>query len=257
MSAEKFNINKEQIENQVKKEILAEQKYWQQNSAKLRAVEQRVPTYEDFRQMVLASHLRPLDKGESFRDNLNKNNIWNSLANTNSSDPSYEKLLKETNAELEKQKEILINIKPKSSLDFVKTWNIIENKHDEETKWQFLEELGADLIKHIFKAEINGDMLGKFIVLFERKLNELIENEDKLDIPAMKKNLDLIFDLLSCFIQCKRFSLNLMFLKDSEINAFKRIINFFENKSNIQQNKLIFYEVNEECITNLKSSYLA
>ena len=256
MSTEKFNVNKEQIENQVKKEILAEQKYWQQNSAKLRAVEQRVPTYEDFRQMVLASHLKPLDKGESFRDNLNRNNVWNSLANTNSSDPNFENLLKESNAELEKQKEILINNKPKSSLDFIKTWNLIEDKHDEKTKWQFLNKLGADSIKSIFKAEINGDMLGKFIILFEKKLSEQIENEEKLDISFMKENLDLIFDLLKCFIQCKRFSLNLMFLKESEINALKRIISFFENKSNIEKNKLTFYEVNEECIKYLKSSYL-
>lgn len=80
MSEEKMNINKEQIQNQVKREILLEEKYWRENSAKLRAVEQRVPTYEDFRQMVLASHLKPLDKGESIRDNKKNINIWNSLA---------------------------------------------------------------------------------------------------------------------------------------------------------------------------------
>ena len=256
MSNEKFNISKEQIENQVKKEILAEQKYWQQNSAKLRAVEQRVPTYEDFRQMVLASHLKPLDKGESFRDNLNRNNIWNSLAGSNSSDPNYEALLKKSNAELDKQKELLISIKPKSSLEFIKTWRQIEDKHDEETKWQFLDNLGVDSIQLVFKTEINGEMLGKFLTLFDTKLTDLIENEQTLEEPIMKKCLDLVFGLLKCFTQCKRFSLNLMFLKENELDAFKRVINFFENKSNIQQNKLTFYELDDECINYLKSSYL-
>lgn len=86
---ENFQINLQKLQDQVKSEVLAEEKYNLQNGAKLRAIEQRVPTYEDFRQMVLASHLRPLDKGESFKDNLDQNKIWNSLADKKS--PKYQK----------------------------------------------------------------------------------------------------------------------------------------------------------------------
>jgi coiled-coil domain-containing protein 103 len=253
---EKFTFDKEQIQNQVKNEVLAEEKYWQKNSAKMRAVEQRVPTYEDFRQMVLASHLKPLEKGESIRDNKNKTNTWNSLACSNNIDLNYEILLKESNLELEKQLNALINTKPKTSLEFTKIWRQIEEKHTDEIKWNFLDNLGADSIKQIFSVEINGDMLGKFITLFEKKLDELITSEDKIDKSIIIKHLDLIFNLLNCFTRCNRFKLNLMFLKDSELNSFKKIVNFFDNRSNIQNNKLIFYEVSNEFIQNLKSNYL-
>lgn len=256
MSEEKMNINKEQIQNQVKREILLEEKYWRENSAKLRAVEQRVPTYEDFRQMVLASHLKPLDKGESIRDNKKNINIWNSLADSKNLDPNYEKLLMQSNLEHEKQKSSLINTKPKTSLEFIKIWRQLEEKHTDEMKWDFLENLGANAIKNVFMTEINGDMLGKFLILFENKLNDLIENESQMEQSIIVNYLNLIFDLLKCLTRCNRFKLNLMFLKDSELNAFKKIISVFEENSNVQLRKFIFYEFNQESIDYLKSNYL-
>lgn len=255
MNEEKVYIDKEKIKNQVKNEILAEEKYWLQNSAKLRAVEQRVPTYEDFRQMVLASHLRPLDKGESIRDNKNKLNLWNSHASSSNQDINYENLLKQSNQELQ-QKMSILDSKPKSSLEFTKIWKLIEDKRDDELKWNFLTSLGVDSIKDIFRVEINGELLGKFLTLFELKLNHMIENEEQLDKELMTKELNLIFELLECFPQCNRFKLNLMFLKESEIKSLKKIIDFFNAKANLKANKLTFYELSDKCAENLNSCYL-
>ena len=47
-----------------------------------------------------------------------------------------------------------------------------------------------------------------------------------------------------------------MFLKDSELNAFKKIISVFEENSNVQLKKFIFYEFSQESIEYLKSNYL-
>lgn len=50
------------LEKELKGCVRAEERYQRENCAKLRAVSQRVNSYDEFRSLVLASHLRPLDK---------------------------------------------------------------------------------------------------------------------------------------------------------------------------------------------------
>uniref|UniRef100_A0A8C6QHZ6 Coiled-coil domain containing 103 n=1 Tax=Nannospalax galili TaxID=1026970 RepID=A0A8C6QHZ6_NANGA len=50
------------LEKELQAALAADEKYKRENAAKLRAVEQRVPSYEEFRGIVLASHLKPLEK---------------------------------------------------------------------------------------------------------------------------------------------------------------------------------------------------
>jgi len=52
MSALKVPINYKCLEQELNEALAADELYKLQNSAKIRAVEQRVPTYEHFRQMV-------------------------------------------------------------------------------------------------------------------------------------------------------------------------------------------------------------
>ena len=100
------------LENEVRNAINADEKYWRENSTKLRAIEQRVGTYEDFRQMVLAAHLKPLDKGESLKSDFNKN-TWNLIASK--TNPN-EQLARNSNQAQFSYKQ------PLSSLEFVQTW---------------------------------------------------------------------------------------------------------------------------------------
>lgn len=53
MSALKVPINYKCLEEELNEALVADELYKLQNSAKIRAVEQRVPTYEHFRQMVI------------------------------------------------------------------------------------------------------------------------------------------------------------------------------------------------------------
>src|ERR1700679_3893395 len=62
-----------------------EDRHWQRNDAKFRAVHQRCSTYDEFRQIVEAAHLRPLDKNETLT--LERQSIaWNQPAAKDSSD---------------------------------------------------------------------------------------------------------------------------------------------------------------------------
>ena len=50
------------LEKEMAYAIEADARYQRENSAKFRAVEQRVGSYEEFRDIVAASHLKPLDR---------------------------------------------------------------------------------------------------------------------------------------------------------------------------------------------------
>ncbi|EEB16835.1 conserved hypothetical protein [Pediculus humanus corporis] len=78
-------INFDILEEELEKAIVADEKYQRENDAKFRAVEQKVATYDEFRDIVKASHLKPLEKTEKIVDpNLSqKNVIWNSVAKKN------------------------------------------------------------------------------------------------------------------------------------------------------------------------------
>ncbi|ELR50843.1 Coiled-coil domain-containing protein 103 [Bos mutus] len=55
-------INFKALEKELQAALIADEKYKRENAAKLRAVEQKVASYEEFRGIVLASHLKPLEQ---------------------------------------------------------------------------------------------------------------------------------------------------------------------------------------------------
>ena len=226
-------INVDKVQEQVRREILADAKYQRENSAKLRAVEQRVPTYEDFRQIVLASHLKPLDKGESLLNNVKPHNmVWNSVSNrkTNVAPASASNDYRDSTLVKGPMK------LPRDGLEFIKMWSSVKSD-DNEAKWHVIEQLGKPALFQLLKPDINGDILGQFITLFEWKLQQESANDDVYS---------LIFDLLSCFVECKRFQLNKMFLTSSQVQCFKVILTRLQETDRFAQ----------EDLTKLENIYL-
>jgi hypothetical protein len=219
---DKLVINTERIQNYVASQVYAEQKYQRENDAKLRAVNQRVPTYEDFRQMVLASHLKPLDKGETLRGAVGRENngkSWNAVMIGNKSDEIGSRIEPNSNS----SDVDLVNQVPKSSLEFVKTWRLIESQYPDETecsrmKWLLICNVNTERITQLFRPEINGEMLGKFVVLFETVLR------------ADSEASSAVVELLKVFTRCNRFDLNMMFLKQNEVDACRRIFQVLEER---------------------------
>lgn len=225
-SKPKIEVNTKKIQDFVKNELLKEQKYQRENDAKFRAIEQRVPTFEDFRQMVLAAHLKPLDKGETIEGNVSRNNasrIWNSAISgiqNNADSESTSNQFKDGN-----DVSSLFKSAPSNSAEFIKTWKFIESQLPDpvsghQLKWEYLQCLGADKLLDLFKAEINGDILGGFLLTFDQMLRA---NADT--------NKHLIYQFLEAFTKCNRFGLNLMFLKKEQTEACKSIFNLLEEDS--------------------------
>ncbi|XP_032442976.1 dynein axonemal assembly factor 19 [Xiphophorus hellerii] len=65
------------LEKELKAAVESERKYQRENQAKLRAVSQGVD-YDQFRGLVLTSHLKPLDKKD--RDGAPRKQPWNPVA---------------------------------------------------------------------------------------------------------------------------------------------------------------------------------
>ncbi|KAJ8254573.1 hypothetical protein COCON_G00211850 [Conger conger] len=55
-------INFSALEKELQAALEADRKYRRENDAKFRAIHQNVGSYEEFRDIVLASHLKPLEK---------------------------------------------------------------------------------------------------------------------------------------------------------------------------------------------------
>ncbi|KAM3597983.1 uncharacterized protein V6R79_012034 [Siganus canaliculatus] len=70
-------INFSALERELQGALESERRYQRENEAKLRAVGQQVASYDQFRDLVLASHLRPLDKKD--RDGRSRRQPWNSV----------------------------------------------------------------------------------------------------------------------------------------------------------------------------------
>ncbi|XP_035510229.1 coiled-coil domain-containing protein 103 [Morone saxatilis] len=68
------------LERELQRAIESEQRYERENEAKLRAVGQRV-TYSQFRDLVLSSHLKPLERKD--KDGAPRRQPWNPVAPSN------------------------------------------------------------------------------------------------------------------------------------------------------------------------------
>ena len=66
------------LEKELQRSVQSEEKYQRENSAKLRAVSQQVPSFEQFRSLVLASHLKPLERRD--KQGSSRKQPWNPVA---------------------------------------------------------------------------------------------------------------------------------------------------------------------------------
>uniref|UniRef100_A0AAQ6INV4 Dynein attachment factor N-terminal domain-containing protein n=1 Tax=Anabas testudineus TaxID=64144 RepID=A0AAQ6INV4_ANATE len=69
------------LERELQAALESERRYVRENDAKLRAVSQRVGSYNEFRDLVLACHLKPLEKKD--KEGSPRKQPWNPVAPSN------------------------------------------------------------------------------------------------------------------------------------------------------------------------------
>ncbi|XP_068689131.1 coiled-coil domain-containing protein 103-like [Montipora foliosa] len=199
---EEEGIDFRKLERELALAVEADEKYDRENSAKFRAVEQRVGSYEEFRDIVSAAHLKPLDRRDITGENSHKQ-TWNPHAQSKvvTNPPSSEQILP------------AILKTPGSAHEFTKVWKR-QCKTDKE-KYKLLLKIGGEELGRIFKAEICMGYLGEFLVI----LQSCLEDKDIIEVLYILEKLS----------KTNRFDLSVKFLSEKERSIASKLMQKLED----------------------------
>jgi hypothetical protein len=209
-------INFSKLEQQIDSAVEADKMYWIRNEAKIRAVNNKVASYEEFEDIVKASHLKPLEKGDRISDIKVFKQPWN----VNSRSGESQSNSRDRSTEIPFNSVTDIN-------QFNRTWN--KQCKNSEEQFIFLTQLGCEKLLHIFHAEIALGLLGEFLsVIHEQYHTEKSET---------------IANILYTLSKCGRFDLSLQFLSQNEKECLLKIMKNLSNdwnSENVCQLKIIY-----------------
>ncbi|NWZ55013.1 coiled-coil domain-containing protein 103 [Haliaeetus albicilla] len=190
------------LERELQEAVAADERRERENDAKLRAMRQRVASYEEFRNIVLASHLKPLEK----KDKMGKrrNVLWNPCA-------AQTKATQASDVEIPQELDQL----PGTSAEFYRDWCRCLKSGKE--KYQFLLKLGGKALGRIFQTDLGFGLLGEFLTV----LAENVCHEDR----------DAILQILQSLSGTKRFGLNVDLLSESEKESSRDLFRKLQSMS--------------------------
>ncbi|KAM4692033.1 dynein axonemal assembly factor 19 [Rhinophrynus dorsalis] len=181
-----------ELERELAAAVAADQKYKRENDAKFRAINQKVSSYEEFRDIVLASNLKPLERKD--KTGGERKQPWNPAVVTGSQSSELESvLLQESLAE------------PTNAFEFTRDWR----RQGVEKKYDYLLRLGAEKLSQLFHAEVCSGLLGEFLIVLEENFQDTHREE--------------VLKLLHCLAETKRFDLNLVFLSKDEHECSQKL----------------------------------
>ena len=204
MSKEMKTIDLRKLAKNFADEKSKEERYWQRNDAKFRAVHQRCTSYDEFRQIVQAAHLRPLDKNETLT--LERQPVsWNQAATNDSS--SSPDIIIPSESKINYQNNFFV---PKNITEFIQQWRRVSN----DMKLEYLHRL--ENVENIFQTDIPTDLLTELPLLYQSN--------------SSYNDAEIIINLLLNLTKSKRFELTKSFLTDKdklELNRlFSRLCSF-------------------------------
>ncbi|CAI8010334.1 Coiled-coil domain-containing protein 103 [Geodia barretti] len=192
-------IDVERVERELVSALAADRKYSRENDAKIRAVTQRVATYDEFREIVKGSHLRPLEKKDtSGRGGFRQ--PWNPAVSDRGGvegrEEGEEVTLGEGGAEMSLQ-------------SFMREWRRLAAQPQDQ--YRFLVDFGRDRLSKLFRVEISMGLLGEILTI----LNKHLEDDDDI--------IGKVLRVLEVLSQSSRFKLSLGFLSKSEKQASREL----------------------------------
>ncbi|XP_065603730.1 coiled-coil domain-containing protein 103 [Cyrtonyx montezumae] len=190
------------LREELRAALEADERHARENSAKLRAMQQRVGSYEEFRDIVLASHLRPLEKKDKMGNK--RNVLWNPcVGNTRGQQESKVEIAQE-----------LVQL-PRTSAEFYRDWRRCLKSGKE--KYQLLLQLEGKALGRIFQAELGFGLLGEFLTV----LAENVCHEDR----------DAVLQILQSLSGTKHFGINLDLLSTSEKESTRDLFRKLQSMS--------------------------
>ncbi|KAM9368823.1 dynein axonemal assembly factor 19 [Phaethornis superciliosus] len=187
---------------ELREAVARDEREAREDAAKVRALRQRLGSYREFRNMVLASHLKPLEKKDKLGDR--RAVLWNPCAARTKAPQSSE-------VELPQEMDQL----PGTSAEFYRDWRRCLKSGKE--KYQFLLRLGGEALGRIFQADVGFGLLGEFLTV----LAENICDEDRA----------VVLQVLQSLSGTKRFGLNLDLLSGSEKESSREVFRKLQSMS--------------------------
>jgi len=194
-------INFGQLGSVVDNQLAADAKYDREDAAKFRAVAQKVPTYEDFENIVIGSHLKPMK--EDVTDLTLKRSAWDSTGRSKTRARRRDKTAAMGQLQTGKPTEA-----PPTVQKFMRDWR--RNCPSEVAKYNYLLLCGAELLKDMFRAEVPDGQLGPVFLA----LNAGFDPKDAAKVRA-------IVDALAT---TGRYALAVDFMMDDEEGAYKALM---------------------------------
>ncbi|XP_058904833.2 coiled-coil domain-containing protein 103 isoform X2 [Kogia breviceps] len=176
------------LEKELQAALTADEKYKRENAAKLRAVEQRVASYEEFRGIVLASHLKPLEQKGKIGG---KRTVpWNchSIQGRPSQDETTEISLEKT------------LLQPETSAEFYRDWRRYLRSGPE--RYEALLQLGGPKLGRLFQVDVGFGLLGEMLMALADHVR-----------PADRR---VVLGILRSLASTGRFTLNLSLMSHAE-----------------------------------------
>ncbi|PNF33647.1 Coiled-coil domain-containing protein 103 [Cryptotermes secundus] len=227
-------INFSALETELHAALEEDAKYWRENDAKLRAVEQRVATFDEFRDLVKASHLKPLDKQEKLNIFQSKrSSIWNSLA------PK-----KKQGIEMETTQSHSLNMMqqddhvPMTTVEFIQQWRPL----DICDRLLLLKFTGAHKVGELVKSEIPVGILGEIL-------------QALLAFSLNTPDIVFVVRLLESLTEAKRFNLSLQFLSSVEKETCRQLMEKLSSSFQNRQQDLAEEGITEWTVLELKNKY--
>ncbi|XP_062388315.1 coiled-coil domain-containing protein 103 [Sardina pilchardus] len=195
MEESEFVVNFSALEKELDSAVEADKKYRRENDAKFRALHQKVATYEEFRDIVLASHLKPLDRKD--KAGAPRKQPWNSVASKSCRDP-------QTFEEMQPQPS---GFQPRTALEFSRDWRRLGSGVGE--KYSLLVSLGGEALRGIFSAEVGFGLLGELLLVLSQGFR-----------PA---EWPVVVGVLDGLSRTSRFGLNVSLLSSGEKGACEEL----------------------------------
>lgn len=144
------------LEKDLKRSVREEQRHWHENDAKLRAVQQKVATYEEFRSMVEGCELRPLQLKE-VKEATKRYAGWSPLL---APVPSSVKIPQP--GDLASLGDFQI-VRFNKIDDFIRCWGDLEGHQSERALADLLMEQSRELLQEVFASSAGLPILPRVL----------------------------------------------------------------------------------------------
>ncbi|KAG8505053.1 Coiled-coil domain-containing protein 103 [Galemys pyrenaicus] len=176
------------LEKELQAALAADEKYKRENAAKLRAVEQRVASYEEFRGIVLASHLKPLEQKDKIGGTMTV--PWNCYSTQGKTD-------QDEITEISQEKTLF---QPETSAEFYRDWR--RHLQSGPERYQALIQLGGPKLGRLFQTDVGFGLLGELLMALANHVKPV--------------DRSMVLGILDSLTNTGRFTLNLSLLSHVE-----------------------------------------